>query len=120
MDLRVTPGLRRRWRTVADVAWEVGRKGSGATITIPAGTEFESSVPWWAHWILPPDDPRFLLAALVHDHLLESGVYGRPQAAAEWFDGALAGGAPGWKARLAFVAVAVWAVYGGRSASTCQ
>jgi len=105
------PGLTRRWRTLRPVVWEVGRKGSGEFITIPAGREFESSVPRLARWWLHPDDPAFLLAALVHDHLLEAGTYGRPQAAAEWYDGALAGGAPKRKAKLAYVAVAAWAVY---------
>lgn len=104
-------GTTRRWATTAPVQWEVGTKGSGLHITIPAGTEFESSVPWWAGWFIRRDDPRFLLAALVHDHLLEAGIYGRPQAAAEWFDGAMAGNAPVIRAKLAFVAVAFWAVF---------
>jgi hypothetical protein len=55
-------------------------------------------------------DPRFLTAALVHDFLLEEG-YGRAQAAAEWRDAALFGGAPKAKTNLAFVAVAAWAVF---------
>ena len=104
-------GARRRWRITRDVEWEIGYKGSGRMITIPAGTEFESSVPGFFRWFLNPDDPRFLLAALVHDFMLESGVYGRPQAAAEWYDGARAADAPVWKAKLAYVAVAAWAVY---------
>jgi hypothetical protein len=104
-------GVKRRWRSNKDLDWEVGHKGSGRWIVIPAGKEFESSVPWWARWLFPRDDKRFFLAALVHDYLLEAGIYGRPQAAAEWYDGALAGGAPQWKARLGFVGVAAWAVY---------
>jgi hypothetical protein len=103
-------GTSRRWRSSAPVDWEIGRQGSGRWITIPAGRQFESSVPWWAWFFISRDDPRFLLAALVHDHMLEAGLYGRPQAAAEWYDGALAGGAPRWKAKLAYVAVAAWAV----------
>jgi hypothetical protein len=102
-------GTTRRHRSTEPVSWHVGHKDSGYKIEIPP-RDFESSVPWWARWFIHPDDPRFLLAALVHDHMLEAGIYGRPQAAAEWFDGALAGGAPRWKAKLAFVAVAAWAV----------
>lgn len=108
--IAVLPGVSRRWRTAAPVTWEIGTKGSGRWIEIPPGREFESSVPWWARWIIDPDDPRFLLAALVHDVMLEEGIYGRVQAAAEWFDGARAGGAPRGLARLAFIAVAAWAV----------
>ena len=104
-------GKIRRFRVLTSVEWEVGRKGSGDWVTIPAGREFESSVPWWARWFLRRDDPRFLLAAAVHDYMLESGRYGRAQAAAEWYDAAKAGKAPLWKARLCFVGVAIWAVY---------
>lgn len=105
-------GRTRRWRTTRGVVWHVGRKASGHVVTIPPGREFESSVPWFVpRFILDQDDPRFLLAALIHDYLLEAGVYGRPQAAAEWYDGALAGGAPRWQARMFYLAVAFWAVY---------
>jgi len=110
LNLRFERGLFRRWRSRDWIGWEVGRKGSQRYVTIPAGREFESSVPWWARWLIHPDDPRFLLAALVHDHMLEAGIYGRPQAAAEWYDGALAGGAPRWKAKLAYIGIAAWAV----------
>lgn len=108
--LRFRRGLLRRWSVVEPVVWHIGRDGSDNIIVIPAGTEFESSVPWWARWFIGQDDPRFLLAALVHDVMLERGIYGRAQAAAEWLDGALAGGAPPWKARVAYVGVAIWAV----------
>ena len=111
MELMLERGTKRRWRTYHDVPWEVGSKGSGLHITIPAGFEFESSVPWWAGWYIRRDDPRFLLAALVHDYLLEHLRLGRTQAAAEWYDGALAGGAPLGKAKKGFVAVAFWAVF---------
>jgi len=108
---RFERGEKRRWRLVEDLDWEVGRKGSGDWVTIPCGFEFESSVPWFARWLIDPDDHRFLLAALVHDFLLETGVYGRPQAAAEWYDGARAGKAPALIAKAAFVGVAFWAVF---------
>lgn len=110
-------GTYRRWRSTRPLEWEIGRQGSGRWVTIPAKTEFESSVPWWARWFISRDDPRFLLAALVHDHLLEAGAYARPQAAAEWYDGALAGGAPGWKAKIAFVGIAAWAVIKSKEGS---
>lgn len=97
--------------TVENVSWEFGKKGNGVWITVPIGTEFDVSVPWWARWFINPCDERWFLGALVHDYLLASGRVGRAQAAAEFYDGALAGGAPPWKARLAFVAVAAWAVY---------
>lgn len=103
-------GEKRRWRAMRAVEWHVGRKQSGLILRIPAGREFESSVPRWAKWIVHPDDARFLLAALVHDYMLEERTMGRAQAAAEWLDAAFAGGAPQWLAKLAYVAVAIWAV----------
>lgn len=108
----VAPGRRRDWRTLCDTHWEIGRPGSGRWVVIPAGREFEVSVPRALRWFISPDDPRWMLGALVHDFMLESGRYGAPQAAAEFYDGALAAGAPRWKAKLAFVAVAAWAVWG--------
>jgi hypothetical protein len=102
-------GTKRRHRSTRSIEWEIGHQGSGRWVTIPP-REFESSVPWWARWFISRDDPRFLLAALVHDYMLESGVYGRPQAAAEWYDGAMAGGAPRRKAKVAFIGLAAWAV----------
>ena len=104
-------GIRRRWRTSLPIEWEVGAKGSGNLIAIPAGTEFEISVPWWGRWLIGRDDPHFLLAALVHDYLLETGAYGKAQAAAEWYDGARAAHAPAWKVKVSFMAVALWAVW---------
>lgn len=104
----VVPGT---YETAAPVSWEVGLKGNGQWVTIPAGFVFDVSVPWFARWFINPDDRRWFLGALVHDYLLDAGRLGRAQAAAEFFDGAVAGGAPKWRAKIAFVAVAAWAVY---------
>jgi hypothetical protein len=107
---RFAQGQARRWILTAPLVWELGSKGSGHLITIPIATEFESSVPWGLRWFVSPDDPRFLLAALVHDYMLESGRFGRLQAAAEWFDGAMAGGAPRAKAKALYVGISIYAV----------
>lgn len=111
MQVRFERGTVRAWRLLDTIVWHVGRARSGVIVTIPAGREFESSVPWWLSWVISPDDPRFLVGAVVHDDALESGRFGRAQAAAEWLDGALAGGAPPWLAKCAYVAVAIWAVW---------
>lgn len=110
LNVTFVRGNKRRWRTSDAVIWHIGRAQSGRVIIIPPGREFESSVPRWARLILSPDDPRFLLAALIHDVMLEDGIYGPTQAAAEWHDAALAGGAPRRLAALAYIAVAAWAV----------
>jgi hypothetical protein len=106
----VEKGGSRGWITTQVVEWHLGRKGSGYVVSIPPGREFESSVPWWATWIIHPDDPRFLLAALIHDHLLEDGF--RPYTAAgEWYDAALKGGAPRWLALTAALFVTLHTVF---------
>jgi len=99
----------REFLTAAPIHWEIGRKRSGLWVTVPKGFAFESSVPRLLRWFLSPDDPDFLLAAAVHDYLLERG-FARAFAAGEWHAAALKAGAPRWKAGLAFVCVAVWAV----------
>ena len=104
-------GTVRRWRTTRPVPWDVGRKASGHRVTIPAGTEFESSVPRLLRWWMRPDDPRYLLAALVHDYLLEAGIYGRLQAAADWDDAARAAGAPAAKTNLALMGIMAKALW---------
>jgi len=104
-------GTQRRWRLREPFTWYVGRAKNAYPVVIPSGFEFESSVPRWALWIQSPDDPRYLKAALVHDYLLETRIYGRAQAAAEWFDGALAGGAPVYRSKIIYVGMAFWAVF---------
>lgn len=98
------------YMTNAPLRWRIGGPMVDHPVIIPAGFTFDSSVPWYLRWLLSPHDPRFLLAACVHDWLLEQG-YGRAQAAAEWYDGARKGGAPYKLARRYYVAVAWWAVY---------
>ena len=66
-------GGSRGYVTTRPVVWPIGRKGSYWLHDIPAGTEFESSVPAFLHWVFSPDDPYFLKSALIHDTLLEAG-----------------------------------------------
>lgn len=71
------------------VCWDVGKLGSGWVLTIPIGFPFQSSVPWWACWYFDRHDPRWLLAAAVHDCLLAQG-HDRAFAACEWLRAARA------------------------------
>lgn len=93
------------------LSWEVGLKGNGNWVKIPAGTKFDVSVPFPFRWFINPNDSRWFIGALVHDYFINQKILGRAQSAAEFYDGSLAGGAPKWKARIAYVAVAFWAVY---------
>lgn len=93
-------GTERRWKSVPRIDWYIGKKFSGWVLTIEPGREFESSVPWWCpRWVVDKDDPRLLLAALVHDVLLESG-HRAFFAAGEWYDAAKSADYPPRKALI--------------------
>ena len=99
-------GGSRGYVTTQDVLWSIGVKNGPHVITIPAGREFESSVPKWLQWLWSPDDPFFLKSALVHDHLLESG-WRRQSADAQWYEAALSVKAPLWKTRFAYLGMVI-------------
>ncbi|UWR55989.1 DUF1353 domain-containing protein [Phaeobacter inhibens] len=99
-------GGTRGYVTTRDLTWSIGKKDSGWLLTIPAGREFESSVPAWLHWLFPPDDPYFLKSAVIHDTLLEEG-YRVAFADSQWFEAALSEHAP---------ALRTWAAYGAMRA----
>lgn len=57
----------------APLRWDIGAKGSGWTLTVPEGRDFDISVPWYARWFLSPHDFTVLPAAALHDELLRLG-----------------------------------------------
>lgn len=88
--------------TTAPILWDIGKKGSGWVLCIPAGFEFESSVPRALWWLFSPDDPDFLKSACIHDWLLENG-FCRAMADAEWLDAARSVGAPVARREIAYL-----------------
>jgi hypothetical protein len=83
------------------VRWLVGCSASGFVVVVPAGFEFESSVPAWLRWVWSPHAPRYLRAAAVHDYMLESGH--QPELAdTQWLAVALSEGAPPMRTRLVY------------------
>lgn len=60
---------KRFWETVAPFTYEVGARGSGELITVPAGFPSDlASVPR-AFWFLCPTDDGYSQAAVLHDWL---------------------------------------------------
>ena len=57
----------------APLVWDIGARGSGWRLTLMPGYQFDISVPRWLEWVLSPFDRRVLLAAAVHDQLLDLG-----------------------------------------------
>ncbi|UWQ34011.1 DUF1353 domain-containing protein [Leisingera sp. M527] len=94
-------GGSRDYITTRPLSWDIGKKNSGWVLTIPAGREFESSVPRPLRWVFSPDDPYFLKSAVIHDTLLEEG-FRRAFADSQWFEAALSVHAPGLRTWLAY------------------
>lgn len=64
-----------RYRLTAALIWRIGNQ-FGPVYRVPKGFEFEVSVPRLLRWIVSPHDHRFLKAAALHDHMLETGLMG--------------------------------------------
>lgn len=99
-------GGARDYVTVRPVSWNLMYKGSPFVLTIPKGRAFESSVPRALTWLWSPDDPYYLKAALVHDHLLEQGAR-YIEADSQWFAAALSEHARPVKAALAWTGMVI-------------
>lgn len=98
------PGVKRRYVITRALHWDIGKRGSGWTLNVPEGREFESSVPRWLWWFFSPDDPLFLKSAAIHDMLLEEG-YRVQFADTQWIEAARSVHAPVIKRELAFAAI---------------
>lgn len=97
-----------------EVVYEIGRLGSGHRIVIPAGTFTNfGDVPWPFRSLLPPRDPRFLAAFLLHDELCRQAALGdmsRRLADAVFYDAMKIVRAPAWRRKLMYFGVRFWAL----------
>lgn len=98
-----------RYRLASAVEWEIGRKGSGWVLQLPGGYTFDISVPRGLRWLLSPHNRRVLLAAAVHDRLLEEG-HDPSFASAEFRRAAMARGVGRVFAWGLFAATWIWTV----------
>ncbi|PHR57944.1 MAG: hypothetical protein COA43_11245 [Robiginitomaculum sp.] len=73
MDYERVKGTRKLHGLTSVLPWEIGAKGSGWWLEVPKGYEFDISVPRVFEWVLSPFDRRVLLAAAIHDRLLDLG-----------------------------------------------
>ena len=92
-------------------SWEIGQPGSGWMLVIKAGTVFQVSVPWWMRWALSPHDKRALLAAAIHDELLNREM-DVAFASSEFRRAAKALGADGCFAWALFFSTFIWTFIG--------
>lgn len=66
------------WRTTRPFAFEIGKKGSGLTVTVPEATLTDlGSIPRLLWPILPPHEPSRAAAFVLHDALLQDREFDR-------------------------------------------
>jgi len=100
--------LNGKYRAIRPLRWEIGIKGSGLWVTVPAGFDFDVSIPRPLRWAFDPHDERYLKAAALHDYAIHELQWPRV-AAASLFSEALRAQALGRLHRLVMVlGVIVW------------
>ena len=95
-----------RYALVAPLVWHVGTE-SGPVYEVPAGYEFDVSIPWWARWIFSPHERAYHKAAALHDHMLEAG-WNRMTAGGEFHEALKADGVAMWRRLIMFLAVVLY------------
>jgi len=98
------------YRTAAPFSYDIGFKGSGLTVTVPAGFATDlASVPTWLWWLFPRDDPQYAAAAVLHDFLYQWSIgaerFDRATADAVFLEFMTILGVPDWKAWTMYAAV---------------
>lgn len=97
-----------RYVTTAEIDWGLFSQHSERRLQIAPGRVFDVSVPWYLRWFFDPFDPRYRLAGLIHDVLLEEAKATRIRAGGEFHDALRAGGTPAWRALIMWLAVSVF------------
>ena len=105
------PGTHKKYRLDAPLVWEIGNKGTGWSLEIAAGTVFDISVPQLLEWALSPHDRRVLLAAAIHDELLNRGL-DAAFASSEFRRAAIARGCSRPWAWTLFITTLIWTAIG--------
>jgi len=99
------------------LVWECDFKGSGLTVTVPAGFITDgASVPRLLWWLMPAWGDKGTRAAMVHDYLLDMMHLGQPVAgmdvreAIDWqfYLMLKALDVPEWRARVCYWGVAAY------------
>ncbi|WP_404402569.1 DUF1353 domain-containing protein [Pelagibacterium halotolerans] len=93
---------------VQPVRYQVGFMGSKVTITVPDGFMTDlASIPRLLWSLLPPHDPDYAAAAVLHDYLYvwKDGAFTRVVADAIFYEAMRILGVPAWKAVIMYLAV---------------
>lgn len=108
-----------RYTASKDLAWDVGRLGSGVSIIVPALFEHDVSVPGFLTPFFSRHDARFQRAARLHDWLLDDH-WSAWTAAAVFYDALKADEVPRLKRWAMAVAVLGWIARRGWSPASPQ
>lgn len=91
---------------VEPLIWHVGTL-NGPVYEVPAGFEFDVSIPWWARWIFDPHAHDYHKAAALHDHMLIAG-WNRMTAGGEFHEALKADKVVLWRRLAMFLAVVLY------------
>lgn len=106
-NVSISPRSDGNWMLMRSMRWDVGYKGSDMHWIVPAGFQSDlASIPWVARLVFDRGDSRYAKAAILHDHMIVSGV-DRLTAAAEFHSALRADGVAAWHRLVMFLAVAM-------------
>jgi hypothetical protein len=107
--LVITPDEKGRYRTERPFSFDLGVKGSGLRVTVPAGYVTDlASVPRWLWWLFAPFDPQCAAAAVLHDYLRSRAGFDPLTAHTTFLDALMILGVERWKAVAMFLAVVIF------------
>lgn len=107
--LIITPDQQGCYRTGQPFSYDLGFKGSGLTVSVPAGFVTDlASIPRWLWWLMSPFDPQYAAAAVLHDYLLTWSNFDRLTAHTVFLEALLNLGVERWKATAMYVAVVMF------------
>lgn len=90
-----------------EIKWELLKSGSGFVLRIPVGFMFNFSCPRVLSWLINPNNPKYMLAACVHDYLLLQKV-NRGRSSIEFFYALRALGVGTYAATILTAGVMIW------------
>lgn len=109
--LVLTPAGKGRYRTVRPFSFDIGLKGSGLVLTVPEGFITDlASVPRPFWWLLPPYEPQYAAAAVLHDFLCTWDGFDPFTAHSIFYDALRVLGVGHFKARVMFLAVVLFGI----------
>jgi hypothetical protein len=101
----------RTWITSRAFSYEIGLKGSGLVVTVPEGTDTDlATVPRLLWPLVPPHDPKYAAAFVLHDYLCRWHGFSRIVADAILYDALRVLGCSAARAWAIYLAVSAWRI----------